>query len=103
MHNLAHAVGGDVAGDELHGVVDRHAGGDAPAGAVDVEVDVGLVVLVGQDEHLGDHDVGDLVVDGRAQEDDAVLEQAGVDIHRPLFATAPLDDDRDQWHGCVPG
>ena len=34
-----------------------------------------------------DH-VGDLVVDGRAQEDDAVLEQAGIDVHRPLFAAA---------------
>ena len=95
---LADAVGGDVAGDPLHRVVDRHAGGDAAAGAVDVQVDVGLGVLVGQDQHLGDDQVGHVVVDGRAQDDDAVLEQAGVDIHRPLFAAAPLDDDRDQWH-----
>ena len=39
---LADAVGGDVAGDPLHRVVDRQAGGDAAAGAVDVEVDVAL-------------------------------------------------------------
>ena len=73
-------------------------GGDAAAGAVDVQVDVGLGVLVGQDQHLGDDQVGDGVVDGRAQDDDAVLEQAGIDIHRPLFTAAPFDHDRDQWH-----
>ena len=96
---LADAVGRHVARDPLHRVVDRQPGGDAAAGAVDVEMDVGLGVLMGQDQHLGDDQVGDVVVDGRAQDDDAVLEQAGIDIHRPLFATAPFDHDRDQWHG----
>ena len=95
---LADAIGGDVAGDELHRVVDRHAGGDAAAGAIDVEVDVGLRVLLGEDEELGHDDVGDLVVDGRSEDHDPVLEQARVDVHRPLFATAPLDDDRHQGH-----
>jgi len=99
---LAHAIGGHVAGDVLHGVVDGHTGGDAAAGAVQVQVDVGLVVLVGQDQHLGDDDVGDLVVDGRAEHDNPVLEQARVDVHRPLFATVPLDHDRDQGHGWFP-
>ncbi len=83
----------------MHGVVDGQPGGHAAAGAVDVEVDVGFGVLVGQDEHLGDDQVGHGVIDGGAQDDDAILEQAGIDIHRPLFTTAPFDHDRDQWHG----
>ena len=95
---LADAVGGHVARDPLHGVVDGQARGDASARAVDVKMDVGLGVLMGQNEHLGHDQVGDGIVDRRAQNDDAVLEQAGVDIHRPLFTTAPFDDDRNQWH-----
>ena len=41
----AHADRGDVVGDVVHGVVDRHAGVDRAAGAVDVQEDVGLGVL----------------------------------------------------------
>ena len=41
----AHADGGDVVGDVVHRVVDRHAGVDRAAGGVDVEEDVGLGVL----------------------------------------------------------
>ena len=73
--------------------------GDASPGAVDVKMDVGLGVLMGQNKHLGDDEVGDRVVDRGSQDDDAVLEQAGIDIHRPLFTAASFDDDRDQWHG----
>jgi hypothetical protein len=72
--------------------------GNPAAGAVDVKVDVGLGVLMGQDEHLGDHQVGDVVVDGGSQDDDAILEQAGIDIHRSLFTTAAFNDDWNQWH-----
>ena len=96
---LADAVGRHVARDPLHRVVDGQPRGHAAAGAVDVEMDVGLGVLMRQDQHLGDDQVGDGVIDRRAQDDDAVLEQAGIDIHRPLFTTAPFDHDRNQWHG----
>ena len=41
-------------------------------------------------------DVGDLVVDARAQEDDALLEQQGVDVVRALAAAASLDNHRNQ-------
>ena len=43
--------------------------------------------------------VGDFVVDRRAEEDDAVVQQPAVDIHRPLFAAALFDDVGNQWHG----
>ena len=95
---LADAVGRHVARDPLHRVVDGQPGGDAAARAVDVQMDVGLGVLMRQDQHLGDDQVGDGVIDRRAQNDDAVLEQAGINIHRPFFTTAPFDHDRNQWH-----
>ena len=51
---LADAVGGHVAGDELHRVVDRQPGGDAAARRVDVKVDRGLGVFGLEEEQLGD-------------------------------------------------
>src|SRR3546814_4457348 len=55
--------------DDLHGVVDRHAGGDDAAGRVDVQADVLLGVLGLEEQHLRDDDVGDVVVDAADQED----------------------------------
>ena len=60
-------IGGDVGLDVLHGVVDRQAGGDRAAGRVDVEGDVLLGVLRLEEEHLGDDQVGDVVVDRRGR------------------------------------
>ncbi len=51
---LADAIGRHVAGDELHRVVDRHAGRDAAAGRIDVQVDVGLGIVRLQEQQLGD-------------------------------------------------
>ncbi len=68
------------------------------AGAVDVELDVFVGILGLQKQHLGDHEVGNLVVDGRAQQDDAVFEQTGEDIVGALAAVRLLDDHRDKLH-----
>jgi hypothetical protein len=38
------------------------------------------------------------VVDAAAQEDDAILQQSAVDVHRPLFAAALFDHVGNQWH-----
>jgi hypothetical protein len=46
------------------------------------------------------HDqVGDLVVHGAAEEDDALVEQAGVDVELALATGGALDDHGDQRHG----
>ena len=71
-------------------------GRDAAAGGVDVELDVALGVVVGEEQHLGDDGVGRLIGDGAAEDDDAVLEQARVDVVSPLAAAGLFDDDRDQ-------
>ncbi len=54
-----------------------------------------------QEQQLGDDGVGHLVVDLRAEEDDAVLQQAAVDVHRPLFAAALLDHVGNQGMDIV--
>ena len=54
------ADGGHVVVDELHRVVDRHAGVDRAARRVDVEVDVALGVLGGEQQQLRADPVGDL-------------------------------------------
>ena len=64
----------------------------SPPGRVDVEGDVLAGVLGLEVEELGDDDVGDLVVDGGAEEHDAVLEQAGVDVGDPLAPGRALED-----------
>jgi uncharacterized phosphosugar-binding protein len=48
-----------------------------------------------EEEHLGDDEVGDIVVNRRADEDDAILEKAGVDIVAAFSAAGLFDDDWD--------
>jgi hypothetical protein len=61
-------------------------------------VDVGLGVFVGEEEELGDDEAGEFVGDGPPDEDDAVLEEAGVDVVG-AFAAGGLLDGRAR--GCV--
>ncbi len=97
-HRRGHpeADGRNVAGDVLHGVVNGHAGRDGAAGAVDVEGDVGLGILVGQVQQLGDEDVRHLVVDALAEEEDAILEEAGDDVH---LAALGVNDGHSDGRG----
>ena len=93
---LAEADRGDVGLDVLHRVVDREQRRDVAAGAVDVDVDVLVGVLRLEVQQLGADQVGDRVVDRRAQEDDVLLEQPGVEVEGPLAAVGLLDDRGDQ-------
>ena len=70
----------DIAGDELHGVINGETSADGPTGGVDVDGNVLFGVFVGEVEELGDEDVGDFVVDVSAEEEDAVFEEAGDDV-----------------------
>ena len=75
-----HADGGHVATNELHGVVNRHAGRDRSAGAVDVEPDVGIGVLAFQIQQLSADLIGDVVVHVGAEHDDSIFQQPGEDV-----------------------
>ena len=61
---------------------------------------LGVELTTGQtanpQQHLRGDGVGHLVLDDRAEEDDPLLEQPAVDVHRPLFAAALLDDIRNE-------
>src|SRR4051812_14747787 len=51
-------------------------------------------------QQLGDDQIRDLVVHGRAEEDDPLVEQAGVDVERALPTGGLFDDHRYEWaHG----
>ena len=93
---LPEADRGDVGPDELHRVVDGEQGGDVAAGAVDVDVDVLVGVLRLEVDELGADQVGDGVVDRRAQEDDVLLEQPGVQVVGPLAPVGLLDHRGDE-------
>ena len=98
-HRDADAHRRDVGLDEVHRVEDRKARVDRAAGRVDVDRDVLVRIHRLQVQQLRDDDVGDLIVDRGAQEDDALVEQARVDVVLALAASAALDDCRDQGHG----
>ena len=90
----AHAVGVNRRLQELHRVVDRQARRDAAARGVDVDVDVALRIIRLQEEQLRDHNVGHVIIDRRAEEDDPVHEEPGENIVGSLAAARALDDVR---------
>ena len=68
----------------------------SPPGRVDVEVDV-LVGLLGlEEQQLGADQVGDGVVDRGAEEDDALSQEAGVQVVVPLAPVGRLDHGGDE-------
>src|SRR4029450_362414 len=73
---------------------------------VDVDRDVLVRVLRLQVEELRDDEIRDLIVDRRSEEDDALVEQARVDVERALAARGLLDHHRNQrahWLSLLPG
>ena len=100
---LPDAVRGDGTGYELHSVVDREARRDAAARRVDVHRDLLLRVLRLQEQQLRDDQVRGFVVHLAAEEDDAVLEKAGIDVIGAFAAGRLLHDHRDEvglsFHG----
>ncbi len=77
--------------DELHGVVDGEQRSHVTAGGVDVEADVAFGVGGLEVDQLGDHQVRDDVVDGRAEEHDALTQQAAEDVVGALAPVRRLD------------
>src|SRR5205823_6013642 len=63
---------------------------------VDVDVDVAIRVVGLEMDHLCARQVGDGVVDRRADEDDVLLEEPGVKVVRALTAVGLLHDGGDE-------
>ncbi|EON20499.1 prolipoprotein diacylglyceryltransferase [Cupriavidus sp. GA3-3] len=92
----AHAQRGHVRLDELHGVVDRQPRRYGTARRVDVQRHVLVGVLALEEQQLGHHQVGGLVVDLAHHEHHALLQQARVDVIGALAPAGLLDDHRHQ-------
>ena len=86
--------------DQLHRVVNRQARRNASARAVDVQVDVLFRGLGFEEKKLCDDEVGYVVVDWSAQEDDALLKQPGVNVLGTLDAVCLFDDRGNENHFC---
>ena len=93
---LADAIGVHVAGEILHRVVNRQPGRDAAAGRIDVEVNVLFRIGHLEKEQLRDDDVGDHVIHRRAEEKDAVNEQARIDVPAALAAAGLFNHNGNQ-------
>ena len=101
----AHANGGHIAANELHGIVDGQTRAHAASRGVDVERDIFLGIGALKVQELRDNDVRDVVVDSAAQEHDAVVEQSRINVIRALAARRLLDDVRNRisvLHKCCP-
>jgi hypothetical protein len=92
---LADAHGADLGLDVLHGVVDRHAGGDHAARRVDVHRDV-LRVLALEEQQLGDDQRGHLVLDLAGDEHDPLAQQPAEDVEAALAAAGAFDHHRHE-------
>ena len=80
--------------DEAHRIVDRQAGGHAAAGAVEIHVDIFIGIFFFQEQELGDDQAREMVVDRAAHEDDAILEQARINVVGAFAARRLLYDHR---------
>ena len=76
-HTCRHteANGLNIARDELHGIVNSKTSRDGSTRRVDVQSDVGLRILVGQEQKLRHKNIGHLIIDIGAQKQNAILEQ----------------------------
>lgn len=87
----AEAHGGHIAGDVLHGVVDRHTRRDGSTRGIDVEGDILGGILVGQVEQLRHQYIGHFVVHSLPQQQDPILQEAADNIHLTVVGI-------DYWH-----
>ena len=95
---LAHAQRHYVILHVLHGVINRHARRDRTSRRIDIELNVFLGIFLSQKQHLGNHQIGDVVVDRRAYEDDVIAKQPGIDVVGAFAPPGLLDDHRYQHH-----
>src|SRR5689334_9242052 len=89
---LTDADSGHIGSNELHRVVDRHAGGYGSAGAVDVERNVAIRVFSLKKQELRDHQIGNRVVDRGTDKDDVVFEEPRVNVKSTFAARGLLNN-----------
>src|SRR5581483_12247880 len=93
---LTYTNGYDIVLYVLHGVVNGHPRSNRTARRIDVELDIFFRIFLRKEEHLGNHQVSYVVIDGRADENNVVPKQAGVNVVGPLASPGLFDDHRYQ-------
>ncbi len=89
---LADAIRHHVGPHELHRVVNRHARGNRAARRIDVQREMSFSgILRCEEQQLRGHQVGHVVVNRRADENDVILQQARINIVGALAAVGLLD------------
>ncbi len=96
--SLPHAKRGNRRTDELHRVIDRHAGGYDAARRIDVHVDLFLRVFCLEKEKLCANQHRHSVFNRSVHEDDALLEKARENIIGPFATVGLLNHHRDEVH-----
>src|SRR5690606_34716012 len=86
--------------DELHGVVDCHARVHRTPGGVDVQRDVLVGILGLEKEQLGHNKVCRLIIDRTDKENNALTQQARVNVVRTFAAARLLDNDGHVAQPC---
>ena len=94
--SLADAGGDDIRLDKLHGVVNRKARGDRAARRIDIELNVFFRIFGLQEEHLGGGQIGDVVVNRRADKDDVFFEEPGINVVSAFAAAGLFDHHRNE-------
>ena len=82
----------------MHRVVDRQAGGDDTAGAVDIHRDFFLRVLGLEVQKLRHDQLAHAVMDGAGDEDDALFKKAREDVVGTLATGCLLNNHGDEVH-----
>lgn len=94
----AQAVGVHIAGNKLHRIINGQSRRDRAAGGININVNVLFRVCHLEEQQLGNDGVGYVVINAGADEDDAVLEEPGINVKSAFPASVLFHD-----HGDVVG
>ena len=97
---LTHTGRDHVGLDELHGVVNGEARGDRAARGIDVNLNVFFRVFRLKKKHLRDSQVGDVVVNRRADKNDVLFQEPRINVVG-AFAPAGLFDHHGYKRGSA--
>jgi len=95
---LSYADGAHVVLDELHRIVNRQARRDRSAGAVDVQRNIAVRVFGFEEQQLGNDQIRNVVVNRRADEDDAVAKQPRINVVGAFASVRLFNNHRNQGH-----
>src|SRR4030065_2294588 len=95
---LPHAYRGHLGPNILHRIVNRKSRRDNSSWRIDVEMNILGRIFRFQKKHLGNDQVGDIIVDRRPNKNDSFLQKTGIDIISPLAPSIFLNYNRYQCH-----